>query len=85
MREREQFFKRQQKRLPRLEGASVASEGGTTGEAARAVDVSTAGRPPRSNVRAIDGKPFYENDQVLMIAGGDNDAPTILGKSPYIF
>lgn len=55
------------------------------GEESRAVGVSTAGRTPRSEVRALNGQSFYASDQVLMIAGGDNDAPTILGKSPYIF
>lgn len=81
---REQYLRRQQKRLPRLEGATVAG-GNAAGEATRSVDVSTAGRAPRSGVRALDGKGFYPGDQVLMVAGGDNDAPTILGKSPYIF
>lgn len=75
---REKYFRLQQKRLPRIEGATVT--GGSM-----AMDVSTANRPPRTGVRAIDSKGFEGGDQVLMVAGGDNDAPVILGRSPYIF
>ena len=65
-------------RRPRFEMAKVtASEQG--------VSTSTAIREePRTMVGTVLGA-LREGEQVLMMAGGDNDVPTVFARSPYVF
>ncbi|MFA7482786.1 MAG: hypothetical protein WC314_19925 [Vulcanimicrobiota bacterium] len=82
------FVKILQKRVSRFEGATVTgvAESSTPGGASGLADLTSSGRSTaRSSVGALTGSKFYQGDRVLMLAGGDNDAPVILGKNPYIF
>lgn len=79
----ERFLKAQMRRTSQLEGATVTSTA-TPGEPSIMADVSTGGRPARTGVQGLDRLSFYPGEQVLMWAGGDNDAPIILGGNPYI-
>ena len=84
----ERFVKIQQRRVSRFENAVVTavSDASVPGGSSISADTSTAQRSAdRSNVGALTGSRFYVRDRVLMLAGGDNDAPMMLGKNPYIF
>lgn len=49
------------------------------------LSTSTASRSePRTKVGTL-LPDLRKDEQVLMIAGGDNDVPTVFARSPYIF
>lgn len=84
----ERYIKIQQGRVSRFESATVTevSDASTPGGPSGKASTSTGNRSSdRSSVGALTGSRFYPQDRVLMLAGGDNDAPVMLGKNPYIF
>lgn len=84
----ERYIKIQQGRVSRFESATVTEVNGGTapGGPSGKASTSTSNRAAdRTSVGALTGSTFYPQDRVLMLAGGDNDAPVMLGKNPYIF
>jgi hypothetical protein len=50
------------------------------------IDTNTAGREAdRTMVGTVIGASFAPGDRALMSGGGENDAPLIFAKSPYLF
>lgn len=74
-------FSHEAKRLLRFEPASITAPESTMGT----VDAVTTGRPDaRAGMSNLLPGKLNQGDRVVIVGGGDNEAPTAIGLNPWV-